>query len=185
VFCVDCDVARGAHLETAIGDSSGTLKEPPRRIATKKDASGAALCTACLDARVQRRRAEFLSPRARSAPPEPQPAVSPLSRPTATAFQGGPSVKPLEAPPRRFSGVRLERVRPIAERAARKAHKTAPKRETRGAKGGRSKSRGAIAATVGGRRDREAQLLEWILEHGLDAVQRMIDDLDARIRKLL
>jgi hypothetical protein len=121
VFCVDCDLARSTQLKVASGDSSGTPTELPRRMATKKDASGDMLCTACLDARVQRRRAEFLKPLARSAQPEPQLAVPSVGRPTVVALRGGASTKPLDKPARRFSSVRIERVRPtIAKSPARK-----------------------------------------------------------------
>jgi hypothetical protein len=120
VFCVDCDLARSAHLKVAVGDSSGTPNALPRRMATKKDATGDMLCTACLDARVQRRRAEFLQPRARTAYPEPQPAVSSVSRPTAAALRGGASRRPPDAAARRLSSVRIERVRPIVKSAVRK-----------------------------------------------------------------
>lgn len=117
VFCVDCDLARSAQLKAA-GDSSGTLAVPPRRMATKKDASGDALCTACLDARVQRRRAEFSRPRAASAQPEPELAVSPAVSPAVVALRGGASRKATSA--RKFSGVRIERVRTVVKSTARK-----------------------------------------------------------------
>jgi len=120
VFCVDCDLARSAHLKVAVGDSSGTPNALPRRMATKKDATGDMLCTACLDARVQRRRAEFLQPRARTAYPEPQAAVSSVGRPPAAALHGGASRRPPDASARRLSSVRIERVRPIVKSTARK-----------------------------------------------------------------
>jgi hypothetical protein len=119
VYCVDCDLARSTHLKIAIGDSSPTPQELPRRMATKKDGSDA-LCTACLDARVQRRRAAFLQPRAPSANPEPQPAVSLVSRPSAAALRGDVSREPRDTPVRRLSSVRIDRVRPIEKSAARK-----------------------------------------------------------------
>lgn len=120
VFCVDCDRARSAHLKVAVGDSSGTPTELPRRMATKKDASGDALCRACLDARVQRRRAEFLKPRTPSAQPEPQAPVSSASRPTLAPLRGGAARKPLDKPARRFSSVRVDRVRSTVKSTARK-----------------------------------------------------------------
>jgi hypothetical protein len=121
VFCVDCDRARSAHLKVASGDSLGTPTELPRRMATKKDASGDALCRACLDARVQRRRAEFLKPRTPSAPiTQPEPAVSSVSRPTVAVHRGGAARKPLDKPARRFSSVRIERVRPTVKSNPRK-----------------------------------------------------------------
>jgi hypothetical protein len=52
-------------------------------------------------------------------------------------------------------------------------------------KGGKNKDISAPAATVGGLRKAEAQLLEWILEHGATAVQRMVDGVTERIRKLV
>jgi hypothetical protein len=79
------------------------------------------LCTACLDARVQRRRAEFLKPAVRSAQPEPQLAVPSVGRPAVAVLRGGASRKPRDKPARRFSSVRIERVRPtIAKSTARK-----------------------------------------------------------------
>ena len=123
VFCVDCDLARSTQLKVASGDSSGTPTELRRRMATKKDASGDMLCTACLDARVQRRRAEFLKPPTRSAQPEPQLVVSSvgsIGRPTVAALRGGASRKPLDKPARRFSSVRIERVRSVVKSTARK-----------------------------------------------------------------
>src|SRR5688572_26696904 len=96
VFCVDCDLARSAQLKVAVGDSPHAPNDVPRRMATKKDATGDALCTACLDARVQRRRSEFLQPPAASASPAPRPASSSLGRLTAAALRDA-SAKPLEA----------------------------------------------------------------------------------------
>jgi hypothetical protein len=112
VFCVDCDLARSAHLKVAVGDWAGTPNELPRRMATKRDANGHALCRACLDARVQRRRAEFLQPVARSDRPEPQAAVSSFSGPTAAALRNGAHTKPVDTSARRLSSVRIDRVRP-------------------------------------------------------------------------
>lgn len=119
VFCVDCDLARSTHLKVAIGDSSGTPQEPPRRMATKKDGRDA-LCTACLDARVQRRRAAFLQPRAASAVSEPQPAVSSVGRATVHALRGIVSREALATPARKLSSVRIERIRPVAKSEVRK-----------------------------------------------------------------
>lgn len=120
VFCVDCDLARSARLNVAIGDSSAAPQELPRRMATKKDASGEALCAACLDARLQRRRAEFLKPPVRSAYPEPELAVSSVSRRTAAVLRGGASRKTVEPPIRRLSSVRIDRVRPTVKSTALK-----------------------------------------------------------------
>jgi hypothetical protein len=116
VFCVDCDLARNAHLKVAIGDSSGAPQELPRRMATKRDGSDP-LCTACLDARVQRRRAAFLQPRAPSTDSEPQAAVSSVGLPTAAALRGRAS-RELDTPVRRLSSVRIARIRPVAKSAA-------------------------------------------------------------------
>lgn len=118
VFCVDCDLARSTQLKVASGDSSGAPAELPRRMATKKDASGDALCRACLDARVQRRRVEFLKPHTRSALPEPELVVSSVGGPTVAALGGGASRKSLDKPARRFSSVRVDRVRPIEKSAS-------------------------------------------------------------------
>lgn len=119
VFCVDCDLTRDAQLKVASGDSSGSPTELPRRMATKKDASDA-LCTACLDARVQRRRVAFLKPRTWSADPEPELAASSVGTPTVVALRSGASTKPFDKPVRRFTSVRIERVRPVAKSTARK-----------------------------------------------------------------
>jgi hypothetical protein len=89
-------------------------------MATKKDASGDALCTACLDARVQRRRAEFLQPAARSAYRDPEPLVPTASRATAAPLRGGNSSTPLDTSARRLSSVRIDRVRPAVKSTARK-----------------------------------------------------------------
>lgn len=117
VFCVDCDVARDTQLKLASGDSAGAPQELPRRMATKKDASGDPLCQACLDARVQRRRAEFLQPRAQSAYAEPQPAESSDGRPAAAPLRNGASSKPIV---RRLSSVRIDRVRTVEKSPAPK-----------------------------------------------------------------
>jgi hypothetical protein len=122
VFCVDCDLARSAQLKVAVGDRAGAPNELPRHMATKKDANGDMLCRACLDARVQRRRAEFLQPIARSDRPQPQAAVSWFSGPTAPAPHNGAHAKPVDTSARRLSSVRIERVRPmpIVKRPTRK-----------------------------------------------------------------
>lgn len=265
VFCVDCDLARSTQLKVANGDSSRGPNEQPRRMATKKDASGDALCTACLDARVQRRRAEFMQPSARSSA-EAQPAAS-ASPPITGAPRGAASMKPLDTSVRRLSSVRIERVRPNEKSTARKplhkkgintetlsderrgvhvrsrtispnkstksqtaaarpskqtktafvlsqsadllarevvtAGKAAgtemrpayvhsvrysakrrkmAKRQAGGAKGRASQKDGA-AATVSGLKKAETQVLEWILEHGALAVQRMVDGVIERIRR--
>jgi hypothetical protein len=113
VFCVDCDLARSAHLKVAVGDRAGAPNDLPRHMATKKDANGDTLCRACLDARVQRRRAEFLQPVARSDRPQPQASVSWFSGPTAAAPRNGGDAKPVDTSARRLSSVRIERVRPM------------------------------------------------------------------------
>jgi hypothetical protein len=183
VFCVDCDLARSAHLKVAIGDSSGTPKELPRRMATKKDASDA-LCTPCLDARLQRRRAAFLQPRARSADPEPQPAVSSVSHPTAAARRGSVSRQALEAPVRKLSSVRIERIRPVAKSAPRKpldkkrvvseilaeAHRAAERPSTAKALKERTRSLQLAAAEIG--LARAHQLLVQIRAAALTVVSR-------------
>jgi hypothetical protein len=103
VFCVDCDLARSQHQKVS-GAADGGLEAPPRRMATKKDASGAALCAVCMDARLQRRRAEFVLHQGRSTAPEPTP----------------PSISPQPAHEslRKLSSVRIARVRPPAEAPA-------------------------------------------------------------------
>jgi len=184
VFCVDCDLARSAQLKVAVGDSSGTPHELPRRMAVKKDASGDALCRACLDARVQRRRAEFLQPRARSADPEPRPAVSSVSRPAAAALRGGVSREPSATPARRLSSVRIDRVRPIEKSAARKpldkkrvvsevlaeAHRAAERAETAKAVQSRTISLQLAAAEIG--LSRAHELLAQIRAAALTVVTR-------------
>ncbi len=78
VFCVDCDRVRAAHTGSAVAGSGGTapalrgdasisaaVDQPPRRMATKRDANGEPLCAACLDARHDSRHAKFMSHEAR------------------------------------------------------------------------------------------------------------------------
>lgn len=120
VFCVDCDLARSAQLKVAVGDSSGAAEELPRHMAIKKDANGDALCRACLDTRLRRRRAEFLKPVARSDYPQPQAVVSSLTSPNGAALRNGAHTKPLDPSARRLSSVRIARVRPIVKSPARK-----------------------------------------------------------------
>lgn len=184
VFCVDCDLARSAHLKVAVGDSSGTPQELHRRMATKKDASGDTLCVACLDARVQRRRAEFLQLRAPSASVEAEPAVSSAGRTTAAALRGGASGKPLDGSARRLSIVRIDRVRPIVKSAARKrpakkrvvaetlaeAHRVAERASKAKALESRAGSLQLAAAEIGLSRARE--LLAQIRATALAVVSR-------------
>jgi len=117
---VYCDLALNAHLKVASGDSVGTPEALPRRVASKNDASGDALCAPCLDTRLQRRREEFLRPHGRRPDPEVQPAVSSASRTTAASLRSGAPTKPLDPPVRRFSSVRIERVRPMVKSTAGK-----------------------------------------------------------------
>jgi hypothetical protein len=67
VFCVDCDRVRAAHTGSAAAGFAGSaVDQPPRRMATKRDANGEPLCAACLDARHDSRHAKFMSHEARS-----------------------------------------------------------------------------------------------------------------------
>ena len=199
VFCVDCDLARSARPKVAVGDSSPTLDDFPRRMATKKDATGDALCAACLDARVQRRRSEFLQPHAAtahftnarvsasepltSASLDPRPVSSSLGRPTAALRDA--SAKPPETPVRRLSAVRIDRVRPTVKRTTRKAPKKTSKRKVARTKPAKIKRGGRVGASVDGLKGAEAQVLEWILEHGMHAVEDLVSRVSERIRKLL
>jgi hypothetical protein len=63
--------------------------------------------------------------------------------------------------------------------------KKGAKRQAGRPKGSKNKSGGPGAAAVSGLKKAEAQLLEWILEHGTPAVQRMVDGVNDRIRKLM
>jgi hypothetical protein len=73
VYCKDCDFAREAAAEGAVvGSGSPSVERPPRRMANKKDANGDPLCTACLDARVEKRRAAFLLHEGRAPLPPPR-----------------------------------------------------------------------------------------------------------------
>jgi hypothetical protein len=210
VFCVDCDLARSEHSKVAVGDSSGASEVPPRRMATKKDASGDALCTACLDARVQRRRAEFLQPHARSPYPEPRLTVSWVARSSVRLMPRKKSSQPQTAatdPKKRSktafvlsqsadlsasevvaagraAGVEMSPGYVHSIRSSAKRKKGA-KRKAGHPKGSKNGSGGAGVAAVGGLEKAEAQLLAWIIEHGTIAVQRMVDDLNERIRKLM
>ena len=115
VFCVDRDLARSAHMNVAVGSAGGTVEAPPRRMATKKDASGDALCAACLDARLLRRRAEFVLHQGRgTAPAAPPPAASSQSS---------------GAPVRKLSAIRIARTRSdeVAPKPAEKARANAEK----------------------------------------------------------
>jgi alkylhydroperoxidase/carboxymuconolactone decarboxylase family protein YurZ len=184
VFCVDCDLARSTQLKVASGDSSGAPTELRRRMATKKDASGDMLCTACLDARVQRRRAEFLKPAARNVQPEPQLAVPSVGRPTVAALRGGASRKPLDKPARRFSSVRIERVRSVVKSTARKpldhkrvvseilaeAHRATERASKAKALEARTKSLQLLAAEIG--LSRAHELLAQIRAAALAVVGR-------------
>jgi hypothetical protein len=69
-------------------------------------------------------------------------------------------------------------------RSSAKRKKSA-KRKAGRPKRSKNMSSGAVAATLGGLKKAEAQLLEWILEHGTPAVQRMVDGVNERIRKLV
>jgi hypothetical protein len=54
-----------------------------------------------------------------------------------------------------------------------------PKGSKNAAKGG-----GRVAGAVSSLKKAEAQLLEWILEHGTSAVQQMVSNVTARVRQI-
>jgi hypothetical protein len=81
LFCVDCEAARTSALES---ESAATSTPPARRIATKTDANGDALCSQCLDARLSRRRAEYARKQLRAAVGESQVAQDVARESTAT-----------------------------------------------------------------------------------------------------
>lgn len=110
VFCVDCDLARSAQVHPAAPAPGDALHEHPRRMATKKDANGNALCAACLDARLLRWRAEF----------ELRQAAPTLSEPTAHPAL---SAQVAHAPVRKLSAMRIARIRSPLETTPANGHK--------------------------------------------------------------
>lgn len=124
VFCVDCDRTRSENLRPSVGDSAGTPQAQPRRMATKKDANGEALCAACLDARLQRRRVAFLQPRGNGEDPNAESDASSVGRPTEAVRRAPASTKPIDMSKRRFSGVRIERTRPSVKSVAKRRNRS-------------------------------------------------------------
>jgi hypothetical protein len=76
VFCVDCDRAGSAQPNSTATEGPVAVAVP-RRMATKKDTNGDALCTTCLDARLGRRRREFVLHQGGAAPVAPAPTAAP------------------------------------------------------------------------------------------------------------
>jgi len=61
-----------------------------------------------------------------------------------------------------------------------------PRRKPGRPKGSKNapKGGGSMASAVGSLRKAEAQLLEWILEHGTPAVQQMVANVTSKLRKI-
>jgi len=81
--------------------------------------------------------------------------------------------------------VRIDRVRPTVKRTTRKAPKKTSKRKVARTKPAKIKRGGRVGASVDGLKGAEAQVLEWILEHGMHAVEDLVSRVSERIRKLL
>jgi hypothetical protein len=71
-----------------------TAARVPRRMATKRDTNGDALCAACVDARLARRRAEFFGHQGERLPPRPA---------------SGSPAQPVDVTAIRWSAVRVTR----------------------------------------------------------------------------
>lgn len=60
-----------------------------------------------------------------------------------------------------------------------------PRRKPGRPKGSKNAPKGgSVARAVGSLKHAEAQLLEWILEHGTPAVQQMVSNVTSRLRKI-
>lgn len=73
-------------------------------------------------------------------------------------------------------------------RSSAKSKAGMPKRKPGRPKGSKNAPKGGAAASVssavGSLKKAEAQLLEWILEHGTPAVQQMVSNVTAKLRKI-
>ena len=167
VFCVDCDRVRAAHTGTAAaggGTAPAAVDQPPRRMATKRDANGEPLCAACLDARHDSRHAKFMSHEGRP------PLGGPMLDATRAAEPG-----PLVLQSSRF--IRVLRTRePMADATPPQPSKSKPARPA-------SKPAEPPPPKPPGRRV-EQRFAMLVVELGFRRAQQLIDELGARGRKL-
>jgi len=71
-------------------------------------------------------------------------------------------------------------------RSSAKSKAGLPKRRPGRPKGSRNAPKDApMAKAVGSLKQAEAQMLEWILEHGTPAVQQMVANVTAKLRKIV
>jgi hypothetical protein len=166
VFCVDCDRVRAAHAGTAAAGFEGApVDQPPRRMATKRDANGDPLCAACLDARHGSRHAKFMSHEARS----------PLAGGALGVAAAG--VEPAAIGLRSSRFIRVLRTRePMAEVPSPSPSKGKPARPA-------SQPTEAPPPRPPGRRV-ERRFAMLVLELGFRRAQQLIDELDVRSRKV-
>ena len=74
-------------------------------------------------------------------------------------------------------------------RSSAKSKAGLPKRKPGRPKGSKNAPKdgggGSVRAAVGSLKKAEAQLLEWILEHGTSAVQQMVDNVTSKLRRIV
>jgi len=168
VFCVDCDLARSAHLSVAAGAETGAAEAFPRRMATKRDANRDALCAACLDARLRRRQTAFAQHKDAGTTPASEPVFSPT--PTRA-----------EPPVRKASANRVVRVRPSPEAVPTRSEKraappSAP--EKRRAVAGQAQAQARLALAHD--RKLERRLMHVAVELGFLRAHQLLGELKAR-----
>lgn len=166
VYCVACDRARTAEADVAAAGSEQAPAERPRRMATKRDANGEPLCTACLDARLASRRAEFMLNQGRAPLPSSPPAQ------TVRAAESQP------ASPRRPAFIRIVRQQETPAAPERKP----PVRTKRAAREVAPKPAEKRTARRGGKMI-ERRFVMLLGEMGFLRAQQLLNELKTRARK--
>jgi hypothetical protein len=162
VFCVDCDRARLSRLQAVPGVSAELQLDLPRHMATKTDANGDPLCTACLDSRRAKRHADFMHER--------QAPMTAAPSPTG-AVTGSPPRKKVEF-------VRILRTRPQEAEVA-----TAPPRRAAAKSRTAKPANGTRKSTENGR-ELKRRFAMLVVEIGFVRAQKLLDELKTVTRRM-
>jgi len=177
VFCVDCDLKSGVRAAGADSAAVNQASEPQRRMATKKDANGDALCRACLDARHAQRQAEF---KRRSEPP-PTPV---WQRPLVTMAErfsraATPAVVPKVKPP-------VPVPAGVAAKRAPKSRSVSAESSASSARIRRTPARApGVSTLLRGATRSEKQFVSLATAIGLRRAQELLDRIQAAARTIV
>jgi hypothetical protein len=193
VFCVDCDSARQAHADSAALGLASAVAEPPRRMATKRDANRDPLCAGCLDARHESRHAEFMLNEGRAPAPDRTPAQSLLAHEERPAQPGRPAFIRITRT-RTADGAPLPTARQSGAAgdgaAKQRSAKATANGKTNGKTNGKAKLEAASHATSAPRvarppsRSVERKFALLVVEVGYLRARQLLDELAGRNRKL-